>query len=73
MRNYHKRRLATKSYVVHRNGSPVAAATERLKARVFVYRNTEDVDVRNTSWTSTGKLYVDGIWSGWEIREVETL
>lgn len=67
------RRLAVKSYVVHHAGQPVAAATERLKARGFVYRNAEKPDTTTTTWTSTGKFIVDGVWSGWEVREVTTL
>lgn len=65
---------AVKHYVVHHLGKPVASSTDLMKARGHVQSKVNIGFVHtDTTWTTSGKYYVDHRWTGWEIREVAAL
>ncbi|WP_432112780.1 hypothetical protein [Streptomyces sp. S1] len=68
-----RRKETARSYIVHHNGRPIVAAADVLDARMYVYRRTDTPETTTTWWTGTGKFLVDGRWSGWEVRGVETI
>ncbi|MFE6222949.1 hypothetical protein [Streptomyces sp. NPDC057854] len=63
----------TTAFVVHHQGRPVATAGDAAAARAFVYRSAEMSATHTVGWTGTGKFLVEGLWTGWELREVQAL
>ncbi|GGR51476.1 hypothetical protein [Streptomyces roseolus] len=61
------------TFVVHHMGRPVVAAGDAAAARAFVYSNADKPETHTVGWTRTGKFLVEGRFTGWEMREVQTL
>lgn len=63
---------------MNERGYPVAVSDNVGVAREFAWHNSgcEAATVladAPTRWTETGKLYLNDVWTGWEIREVKQL
>lgn len=54
-------------------GHPVAVSESLGRAREFAYRNLDLADTAKVQWTGTGKLMVDDVWTGWEVKGVDVI
>ena len=59
--------------ITNDKGRPVATATTREAAMIFAYRAVRRPVGVSVGWTPTGKLTVDGKWTGWEVTSVKTV
>lgn len=63
------------TYLAIDAGQPVAVSDSVGEVREFVWHNSGCGEAKDalTHWTSTGKLYLNERWTGWEIKEVKHL